>query len=355
MLWAAKRAAAIGDRQIFAVQTKRNWTCGLYPQDQTHRGRGPVRGRRAGTECRRLPLPTRHCAGTDRDAYAQGRSEHGRGSPGRSTTGETCAVRAGQRRDRHPSRYERTGRVALVHDYLTQRGGAERVVLALAAAFPGAPVHTSLYDPDGTFPEFSNLDVRTLPLDRSCRPAGPSPPGPSVARPGLLEAQRRRRGGRVLVQRLGPRCLRPPVAKSSTATRRPGGSTKPTAIWPVSPRPRPPCCRCIAPSLRRWDRRAAASAHRYLVNSTRRPPAGVRPLRHRCRGGAPARGRRPARAIRRPSPASSPGSCSASRGCSPTRTSKRSPPPSGCSRASAWWSWGAGHWPTRSPPPPHRM
>ncbi len=57
-------------------------------------------------------------------------------------------------------------RVALVHDYLTQRGGAERVVLSLARAFPGAPLYTSLYDPDGTFPEFAEVDVRTLPLNR---------------------------------------------------------------------------------------------------------------------------------------------------------------------------------------------
>ena len=51
-------------------------------------------------------------------------------------------------------------RVAIVHDYLTQRGGAERVVLALAAAFPGAPIHTSFYAPAETFPEFAALDVR---------------------------------------------------------------------------------------------------------------------------------------------------------------------------------------------------
>ena len=57
-------------------------------------------------------------------------------------------------------------KVALVHDYLTQRGGAERVVLSLTRAFPGAPVYTSLYDPDGTFPEFADVDVRTLPIDR---------------------------------------------------------------------------------------------------------------------------------------------------------------------------------------------
>jgi glycosyltransferase involved in cell wall biosynthesis len=57
-------------------------------------------------------------------------------------------------------------RVAIVHDYLTQRGGAERVVLASAAAFPGAPIYTSFYAPAATFPEFAALDVRPMPMNR---------------------------------------------------------------------------------------------------------------------------------------------------------------------------------------------
>jgi len=55
--------------------------------------------------------------------------------------------------------------VALVHDYLNQRGGAERSVLELAAMFPGAPLYTSLYRRESTFPEFAGLDVRTTFLD----------------------------------------------------------------------------------------------------------------------------------------------------------------------------------------------
>jgi hypothetical protein len=56
--------------------------------------------------------------------------------------------------------------IALVHDYLTQRGGAERVVIALTRAFPEAPLHTSLYEPATTFPEFAAVDVHPLPLNR---------------------------------------------------------------------------------------------------------------------------------------------------------------------------------------------
>lgn len=57
-------------------------------------------------------------------------------------------------------------RVAIAHDYLTQQGGAERVVLAMAKAFPDAPIYTTLYEPESTFPEFRSLDVRTSPLNR---------------------------------------------------------------------------------------------------------------------------------------------------------------------------------------------
>ncbi len=56
--------------------------------------------------------------------------------------------------------------VVLVHDYLTQRGGAERVVLELARIFPGAPVYTSLLRAASTFPQFDDLDIRTSFLDR---------------------------------------------------------------------------------------------------------------------------------------------------------------------------------------------
>src|SRR5690348_12142367 len=54
--------------------------------------------------------------------------------------------------------------VAIVHDYLNQCGGAERVALELARTWPGAPVYTSLYRRGSTFPEFAELDVRTSPL-----------------------------------------------------------------------------------------------------------------------------------------------------------------------------------------------
>jgi len=53
-------------------------------------------------------------------------------------------------------------RVAIVHDYLAQRGGAERVALELTRAFPDAVVYTTVYDPRSTFDEFRSVDVRDV-------------------------------------------------------------------------------------------------------------------------------------------------------------------------------------------------
>ena len=56
--------------------------------------------------------------------------------------------------------------VVLVHDYLNQRGGVERVALELTEIFPSAPLYTSLYRSESTFPEFANFDVLTSFMDR---------------------------------------------------------------------------------------------------------------------------------------------------------------------------------------------
>jgi hypothetical protein len=56
--------------------------------------------------------------------------------------------------------------VAIVHDYLNQRGGAERVVLEMSKMWPDAPIYTSLYRPDSTFPDFCGRDIRATPLNR---------------------------------------------------------------------------------------------------------------------------------------------------------------------------------------------
>jgi glycosyltransferase involved in cell wall biosynthesis len=56
--------------------------------------------------------------------------------------------------------------VAIVHDYLNQPGGAERVVLELARIWPDATIHTSLYREESTWPEFRDKRIETTFLDR---------------------------------------------------------------------------------------------------------------------------------------------------------------------------------------------
>jgi glycosyltransferase involved in cell wall biosynthesis len=57
-------------------------------------------------------------------------------------------------------------KVALVHDYLNQPGGAERVVEVFAEMFPGAPIYTSVYDPAAMPDTWKTLDVRTSFMQR---------------------------------------------------------------------------------------------------------------------------------------------------------------------------------------------
>ena len=161
-------------------------------------------------------------------------------------------------------------RVAIAHDYLTQRGGAERVVLALHRAFPDATIHTTLYDPDGT-------------SRSSATPASSPRRSTASARCGAST------GPRSPSCRMPCRALRIDadvvVASSSgwahgvPTTGRKIVYCHAPARWlyqadaylggrgrPLAPRPAPSAC--SAAWLRRWDRRAAASADLYLANST---------------------------------------------------------------------------------------
>jgi glycosyltransferase involved in cell wall biosynthesis len=157
--------------------------------------------------------------------------------------------------------------VALVHDYLTQRGGAERVVLALLSAFPGAPLYTSLYDPEGTFPELASADVRTLPLNR------------------LALLRHHHRIGLPLFAGAFSRLEvdADVVVCSSSGWSHGAGTTGRKVVYCHTParwlyqheRYLGDSSRlgrlALAPlrrPLTRWDHRAAASAHRYLANST---------------------------------------------------------------------------------------
>ena len=52
-------------------------------------------------------------------------------------------------------------RVALVHDYLNQYGGAERVLEAFCEIWPSAPIFTLVYDKKRTGGAFEGRQIRT--------------------------------------------------------------------------------------------------------------------------------------------------------------------------------------------------
>jgi glycosyltransferase involved in cell wall biosynthesis len=54
----------------------------------------------------------------------------------------------------------KTPRIALVYDWLTEVGGAEKVLLILHEMFPNAPIYTSQFRPKTAPDEFRNADVR---------------------------------------------------------------------------------------------------------------------------------------------------------------------------------------------------
>lgn len=57
-------------------------------------------------------------------------------------------------------------KIALVHDWLNQFGGAEQVLSALHQIFPEAPIYTSIYWPQAMPSEWCTWDIRPTWLDR---------------------------------------------------------------------------------------------------------------------------------------------------------------------------------------------
>lgn len=55
-------------------------------------------------------------------------------------------------------------KVAIVHDALVVPAGSERAALFVSSLFPSAPIYTSAYLPENTFPEFKQKNIHTLPF-----------------------------------------------------------------------------------------------------------------------------------------------------------------------------------------------
>lgn len=159
-------------------------------------------------------------------------------------------------------------RIAIAHDYLTQRGGAERVVLSMLKAFPEATVHTTLYDPDGTYPEFRDAHIVTSALNT---------------------VGRLRRDHRLALPFLAPASSRLTVDADVAIVSSSGWAhgfdfTGKSVVYCHNPArwlyqsseylggsawrsPLGPPLLAMRPALRRWDRRAASRVDTYFANS----------------------------------------------------------------------------------------
>jgi glycosyltransferase involved in cell wall biosynthesis len=136
----------------------------------------------------------------------------------------------------------------------------------MAEAFPGATIWTTLYDANGTFPEFAHCRIRTSLLDRL--------PGARshhrLTLPLLAPATWSMRvDAEVTI------CSSSGWAHGVRASGRKVVYCHTPARWLYQserylagmPAPARPALALLGPALRRWDRQAATSADRYLVNS----------------------------------------------------------------------------------------
>jgi glycosyltransferase involved in cell wall biosynthesis len=159
-------------------------------------------------------------------------------------------------------------RIAIVHDYLTQRGGAERVVLALLRIFPEARLITSVYREEGTFPEFAEKRVETTWLNhlslvrqdprRALPLLAPTFGRMEVADVDVVIASSS--GWAHGVQTSAPKivyCHNPPRWLHQPEEYLAG-------LGPLAQL----ASRAMTPYLRRWDRLAAAGTAVYIANST---------------------------------------------------------------------------------------
>ncbi len=160
-------------------------------------------------------------------------------------------------------------KVAIVHDYLVNRGGAERVVESLHRVFPDAPVFTSLFHPEATHEGFAGADVRTSKLQRLSKdPANFRKLLPLFARAfrrmrldgydvvisssaGFAHAVRPKHGCHIVYCHTPPRFLWDPRYDRTAV-----------ASWWQRP-----AAAAAVRWLRRADLRAAKSPHLYLANS----------------------------------------------------------------------------------------
>jgi glycosyltransferase involved in cell wall biosynthesis len=156
--------------------------------------------------------------------------------------------------------------VAIVHDYLNQRGGAERVVLAMAGIWPQAPIYTSLYRPGSTFGAFREHEVHTswidrLPVDRRFRLLFPLYPS-AFRSLGVLDHD-------LVISSSsgwGHSVRTSPESRHVVYCHAPARWLYSSQEW-FHERPGRRAAEALLAPMRRWDRNAARRADRYIANA----------------------------------------------------------------------------------------
>ena len=161
-------------------------------------------------------------------------------------------------------------RVVIAHDYFTQRGGAERVALALRAGLGTGPIVTSVTRAETTFAELADYGARVSWLQR----LPPARRDPRRVLPLLPAAWSSLHVAAtdadvVVASTTGfAHGVSSDVPKVVYCHNPPRWLYQPEDYLLDQPRTVRTALRALSPYLRGWDQRAARSATRYLANST---------------------------------------------------------------------------------------
>jgi glycosyltransferase involved in cell wall biosynthesis len=160
--------------------------------------------------------------------------------------------------------------VRVAHDYLTQRGGAERVALKIAEGLGDGPLLTAIYNPEGTYSEFRDLRIDSTPLSwfaffrSDPRRALPLLPLAWALRaPVKADAVVCSSSGWSHGVRTDDRTVKVVYCHNP-----PRWLYQPDDYFEGQPRAVRVAAALLRPLLLAWDRRAAASVTTYVANST---------------------------------------------------------------------------------------
>ena len=163
--------------------------------------------------------------------------------------------------------------LALVHDWLNQRGGAEDVLETLVNIYPASPIYTSLYAPD-LMPDFyRQWDMHTLWTDHLPGIHSPSSAlfarlSAGLGRPRSLTVRRHPQQQERLLSRRAPRLRNPAHLLLPRADPLRLAISTPTSPAKASAKLTDLGLRPLIAAMRRWDFEAAQRVDHFIAIST---------------------------------------------------------------------------------------